>query len=165
MGYKHTEETKKKIRAYRHTSEARAKISAAGIGRTYSEERNRKISIANLGPKNKFWRGGITPLHEHIRKIRKYRQWRKSVFERDNYTCYFCKIKGGRLNADHHPKMFAEILYKNNILSIIQALKCKELWNLNNGRTLCESCHKEKGKKTSHILKGGILYEHIKESV
>jgi hypothetical protein len=59
----------------------------------------------------------------------KYREWRSSVFKRDNYTCVICKDKkGGNLEADHI-KDFA--LYPELRLDI------------NNGRTLCKSCHKK----------------------
>lgn len=52
--------------------------------------------------------------------------WRKAVFERDDYTCQFCKVKGGHLEADHiKPWAFF-----------------KELrFVLSNGRTLCRACH------------------------
>ena len=29
------------------------------------------------------------------------------------------------------------------IESVEEAINCNELWNLNNGRTLCNDCHKE----------------------
>lgn len=32
---------------------------------------------------------------------------------------------------------------KYNIKSYEQALNCEELWNINNGRTLCKKCHKK----------------------
>ena len=62
------------------------------------------------------------------RQTREYKQWRKSVFERDNYTCQACGEKGGRLQA-HHIKQWA--LYP------------KERYNVANGVTLCKKCHKK----------------------
>ena len=53
-----------------------------------------------------------------------------------------CFIKGSYLEADHHPKMFSIILEEYNIRSIEDALACEELWNINNGRTLCGMCHR-----------------------
>jgi len=55
------------------------------------------------------------------------KQWTKQVFERDNYTCQFCKKRGGKLQADHIKpySKFPEIR-----------------WDLDNGRTLCIPCHK-----------------------
>lgn len=95
------------------------------------------------GANNHLWRGGITPLNEKIRKSLEYKEWRKSVFERDNYTCRACNKRGGFLNADHI-KLFSIILLENNIKSFELALKCIALWNLDNGQTLCSSCHKIK---------------------
>jgi 5-methylcytosine-specific restriction endonuclease McrA len=61
-----------------------------------------------------------------LRKYAEYYNWRKSVFDRDNYTCRCCGQHGGNLNA-HHIKPYA--IYK------------EERVNLNNGITLCKKCH------------------------
>lgn len=54
-------------------------------------------------------------------------QWRKAVYERDNYTCQICGERGGKLNA-HHIKTYATH---------------PELrFDLDNGITLCVQCHK-----------------------
>lgn len=71
---------------------------------------------------------GLTTISQKIRHSSKYKQWRKSIFKRDNYTCQICQQRGGKLNADHI-KPFA--LFPDLRL------------NLNNGRTLCVSCHKK----------------------
>lgn len=64
-----------------------------------------------------------------FRASKEYKKWRLSVFKRDNFTCIICKdSKGSNLEADHI-KDFA--LYPNLRLDI------------NNGRTLCKSCHKK----------------------
>ena len=49
--------------------------------------------------------------------------------------------KGLRLEV-HHAKSFNDICKENNITSIKQALTCKEIWSLDNGISLCYSCHK-----------------------
>ncbi len=95
------------------------------------------------GAKNNNWKGGITPIKKAIRHMLEYKHWRKSVFERDNFTCQECRAKGVHLNADHYPKSFGRIVLENNIRTLTQAIGCEELWNLNNGRTLCLQCHKQ----------------------
>lgn len=70
----------------------------------------------------------VTPLIERLRKTAEYILWRKSVFERDNFTCVFCLQRGGILNADHI-KPFAHY---------------PELrFAIDNGRTLCQTCHRK----------------------
>lgn len=88
---------------------------------------------------------GITEENERIRKSAAYKNWRTSVFERDNYTCCSCgdrSTKGNRivLHADHI-KPFA----------IFPELRL----DIDNGRTLCEMCHKKTdtyGKTKKHCL-------------
>ena len=83
------------------------------------------------GPLNNNWKGGVTSEHQKIRHSPEMKQWRKDVFDRDNYTCVKCGRKrkvGDRvlLEADHI-KSFA---------------KYPELrFTLSNGRTLCRECH------------------------
>jgi hypothetical protein len=43
----------------------------------------------------------------------------------------------------HHPKSFDDICNENNVSTIEQALECKELWDLNNGVSICYTCHKD----------------------
>jgi len=93
------------------------------------------------------WKGGITPLIEQLRHSFKYRQWRSDIFTRDNFTCQDCgDNKGGNLEA-HHKKSFSSILQKYEITTLEEALNCEELWNINNGITLCEDCHKKIHRK------------------
>lgn len=76
--------------------------------------------------KSHFWRWWICGENELERKSWRYRNWRKSVFDRDEYTCILCKQKWWYLHADHI-KPFAHF---------------KELrFDINNGRTLCVECH------------------------
>lgn len=100
-----------------------------GLKRTM--ETRLKLSKAKMGSNAPMWKGGVTKLNNSERKIFmytfEYRNWRKLVFERDKYTCKFCGQVGGRLNADHI-KPYA--LYPDLRIDV------------NNGRTLCEPCHR-----------------------
>lgn len=68
----------------------------------------------------------ITPVLERLRKSKQFAEWRKAVFERDNYTCQHCGERGGVLHPDHI-KQFA--YYP------------KLRFDVDNGRTLCKPCH------------------------
>lgn len=126
--------------------EIRKKISVAKKGkklRPLTDEEKMKRSLAYRGEKSHFWKGGITYKNKIERSRVEYSSWRKSVFERDNYTCQFCgarsaKDKSVYLQADHI-KPFA--LFSNLRFSI------------DNGRTLCIDCHRKTptfGGRTKH---------------
>lgn len=106
----------------------RRKIGEANRGRHLSEETRKKLSDRQRGEKSHMWKGGITPINRSIRNSLEYKLWRESVFARDNWTCIWCKERGGKLNADHI-KPFS--LYPELRFAI------------DNGRTLCVDCHKK----------------------
>ncbi len=92
------------------------------------------------GKDNPRWKGGISPLRVRLYQCFQHRQWRSDIFTRDNFTCQWCFKRGVRLNA-HHIKSFKQIREENQITTYEQALNCEEMWNINNGITLCEECH------------------------
>jgi len=100
-----------------------------------------KPYYAIRGEKNHNWKGGITSLNQKIRHCIKYKNWFRTVFKRDNWTCRICDKRGGDLEADHYPKKFHKIISDNNIKSYQDAILCDEMWDINNGRTLCLKCH------------------------
>jgi hypothetical protein len=88
-----------------------------------------------------------TPLLKlQIRNTTKYLNWRVAVLKRDNFTCRLChaSVKDNkRLRLEvHHPKPFDEICNESMVSTIEQALRCDQLWDLNNGLTVCYRCHK-----------------------
>jgi len=77
-----------------------------------------------------------------LRRCFKYKEWRMQIYERDNYTCQICgDARGGNLNADHIIPFsyIVEVECKNNFEI---GLNSPILWDISNGRTLCETCHK-----------------------
>lgn len=121
--------------------EARKNMSIARKGKKHSEETKRKIGNAHKGEKSAMWKGGVTDIYTRVRASFEYRQWRSDVFTRDNFTCVFCATKKSPFNADHI-KPFALIIKEYGIKNMDEARLCCELWNINNGRTLCVPCHK-----------------------
>ncbi len=76
---------------------------------------------------------GTRPRTYHLTHREKHgnafdREWRTSVFERDDYTCLSCGQRGGRLQA-HHVKPFKAYPELRHVLA--------------NGETTCIPCHKE----------------------
>lgn len=99
---------------------------------TVSDETRRKLSKVRLGNQNRKgkapWNKGIglSPEVKRIRASLEYKLWRKSVLERDGYTCQVCEHVGGKLHV-HHIQSFA---------------RHPELrFEIDNGVTLCISCH------------------------
>ena len=117
----------------------------------HTKEDKIKMSAIKQGIPLEQWKGKITPLNEQIRHSFEYRNWIKAVFQNNNFTCLGCGKRGGNLEA-HHIIAFRKIMLENNIKSFEDALRCKVLWNIQNGMTLCERCHTlidnyRKGKK------------------
>ena len=153
-----TEEHKKNISkanmGHPVSKETRDKLSKAKMGdknpmynRIVSEETRRKLSEVHKGEKSYLWKGGINPFRKSLRNCFEYRQWRSDIFTRDNFICQECGQIGNRLHA-HHIKTFSSIIQKYEITTLREALECEELWNINNGITLCKECHwKLRGEK------------------
>jgi len=97
------------------------------MSETYILRHRDKLSKSFSGENNPNWKGGITPENERIRHSIEMSDWRKQVFERDNYACQCCgDNKGGNLRAHH----------------ILNFFEYPELrFDINNGITLCSNCH------------------------
>ena len=96
--------------------------------------------IFRRGENSPSWKGGISDLRIRLSSLFEYRQWRSDIFQRDDFTCVVCGLRGGYLEADHI-KPYKQIKEEYNIKNIDDALACSELWNINNGRTVCRPCH------------------------
>lgn len=102
--------------------------STATIARFCSMQcRNDWQSDMMKGENHYNWNGGTSEKRQLDMTRREYREWRKSVFERDKYTCQVCgDHKGGNLRA-HHIKRY----------SAFPELR----YSVENGITLCDKCH------------------------
>lgn len=78
--------------------------------------------------RNPNWKNGVTSSNLKIRTSEQYKQWRLNIFERDNYTCVLCNIRGGYLEV-HHIKKFSKYINLR--------------FDLNNGVSLCKICHQK----------------------
>jgi len=107
-------------------------ISDKAKGREFSEEHKKAISEARI----KFF--DIIGRIERIDRGWKFARWRKEVHKRDDYTCQIC---GERAEVKAH-----------HILSWKDYPELR--FELENGITLCASCHKKihKGKTRNNKL-------------
>ena len=115
--------------------ETRKKVEHTFFKKGFKHKPETIIKFRNIrcGEQNNMWKGGVTPENKKIRQSSEYKEWRTSVFERDNYTCVICNVRSGKnckvtLNADHI-KPFA----------VYPDLR----FDITNGRTLCVECHKK----------------------
>ena len=129
FGIKPSKETRLK------QSESRKKFYKNGgkhpkgmLGKKPTLEHRKKISEANKGEKAYNWKGGTSKGYKTGYYSFEYKAWREAVFKRDDYICQNCFGKRGQYITAHHIKSFA--YYP------------KLRFDINNGITLCEDCHK-----------------------
>jgi len=148
------------------SKEIREKIRQSLLGRKQSEETKSKRSLALKGIRtyrqlplktrkiisNKLkgsngpnWKGGLLELQKQIRKSFEYREWYKAILKRDYYKCIDCN-SNKKLNI-HHVQLLSNIIEQFNIKTLKDALKCKKIWDVKNGITLCSKCHYNKYHK------------------
>ena len=111
------------------SKEVRKKMSLSKKGKKQSIAHRRAVSLAlPRGEKHWAWKGGVSPEHKRIRNSLEYKLWREAVFQRDNFTCVWCGIHGVKFHPDHIKPFayFPELRFA-----------------IDNGRTLCVSCHEK----------------------
>lgn len=143
VGYKHSDNTRKKLSDGRkgennsffgkkHTQETKDTIALARLGKPRSEESCAKQSKSMSGENHYKWRHDLTKEDRETYYDRHYNpenhSWRKSVYERDSYTCQITGQKGDGDLVAHH--LFGYTAYPE--LRYI----------IDNGVTLLESIHK-----------------------
>lgn len=106
------------------------------------------LSKKYLGSGGNGWRGGVSNLQQLIRHTREYRAWRSGVFRRDGWKCIICGSQK-EIQADHYPRPLSFYIskifnrYNTNTQRLICLKKNSKVWDTNNGRTLCQDCHKK----------------------
>ena len=97
--------------------------------------------LNNLGEKSHFWKGGKTKQEKIIRTSAAYKKWRTEIFKRDGYICQHCGKRGGYLHADHI-----------NPFANYPELR----FDINNGRTLCVTCHQQTENYPAGLRKANV---------
>jgi len=124
-------------------------------GVKFSKEHRQNISKSMQGKRggvnNPNWKGGREKFNHRIWNSNENHTWRSEIFKRDNFTCRICgNDDSDNLNA-HHIMSVLKILQYYEIIDFGEALKCKKLWDINNGITLCKDCHKEIHKQRKQM--------------
>lgn len=145
-GFKQSvEQIQKKIasrKGYKHTFETIEKIRLGNIGnipyikgKTYAEV-GRKVKTN--GKNHYRWIENRTQLLEkhRLRGSQEWKIWRGEVFERDLYTCRECGIKGCYLEPHHITPIRSDM---------------SQIFEVNNGITLCRPCHQKTMWKESNF--------------
>jgi endogenous inhibitor of DNA gyrase (YacG/DUF329 family) len=137
-------------------------FSIAYTGKKMTSEQKKRMSEAKIGKStpwmnganNHFWKGGIWAVNrrekDRIMHRLEYKNWRRTILERDEYKCQWCGSTEN-LHVDHI-KPFCT--HKNLRLVI------------DNGRTLCFQCHKKTDtygrKKQKEMIKPVRIKELLK---
>lgn len=129
------------IKCYSNSSKLKeegknSKLIKENKTRVYLGPRNTKPNNGSFKRKEK----SITPIFQRIKSSTKYKMWRTNVFKRDNWSCKTCGTNKEKIYT-HHIVKFFYILKKNNIQTLEQADNCEILWDIDNGITLCKTCH------------------------
>lgn len=116
-------------------------------GQTFTDEQKEKISqtlkkkfasgelvsplrtlglIGKSGSEAMNWRGGKSLEGQKFRNSAEYKEWRKKVLKMQDYTCQFCKKRGGTLEVDHVEEFSKYFDKRVDVM---------------NGRVLCKDCH------------------------
>lgn len=141
LGIQHSEETKRKM-SISHTGLKANKTQIDSLignkyrlGIPHTQETKDKMSESRNGSKNSNWKNGVTPINRSIRTSKEFKEWRRQVFERDDYTCQN-KECGRRSGINNRV-----IIHADHIKPF--ALYPELRFVLSNGRTLCKECHEK----------------------
>ncbi len=132
---------RKKGKGYRKRVGKKISQSKKGHGWPKCYHKRQSMAQRKRFENEDVWNKGLgfktQTIREKERKWRKYGDWRKAVFERDNYTCQKCGKRGCKLSADHIKMwcLYPELRYE-----------------VKNGQTLCEECHRIKTAKELSVF-------------
>lgn len=136
---------------YRHREESKRKVAASNRAFYAANPDKAKSRGAKVRAENHYlWKGGITKLNKSIRQMHENRVWMGAVKERDG-----CCLRCGAAEQleTHHIKELATLIEECGVRSREDARRhAAVLWNLANGETLCEPCHyQEHGRQKPPI--------------
>lgn len=111
--------------------------------------------------KNKLRQWQENQKYEHYIKFRSkiehmplYERWKQDVLKKCGEKCQLDKSHVDRHTEVHHIDSLYSIYIKNNLISNEEIIKCKKLWDIDNGIVLCKECHDtmESSKKRQSLM-------------
>jgi thymidylate synthase ThyX len=93
-------------------------------GWTHSDATERRLSEQKTGPGNPRWRGGVT--RDAVSLRRPVHARRGEIYQRDDFTCRLCNLRGGKLMLHHIVPVWARADLADDVSNVV---------------TLCRSCH------------------------
>lgn len=127
----HTQEIAKKI-----SSSRKGQISAFK-GKKHTKESKEKIGLKSkerTGIRNPNYKDGKYVRRPRDFKIHEFAPVRNRAFHRDDFTCFYCKKKGGHIHAHHILPYW---------------VKPEAFLDIDNLTTVCSKCHFKKAHKES----------------
>ena len=111
-----------------------------------------KFYVAENNPRYKGMLS-YSKIIKRVRQLVQYNEQRSDCFKRDNFQCQFPNCDSTTTYIEsHHIKPIKVIFKENKITGSADALKVKELWNLDNLITLCRDCHNHIQSKELHYM-------------
>jgi hypothetical protein len=121
---------------YSHRESSKRKCAASN--RAYwAAHPEQAIARGTRGELHYKWKGGASKLNVSIRQMHEHRQWMDATKARDGK----CACGSTENLESHHIVELADLIAQYGIKNREDARTCPELWDTDNGVTLCRRCH------------------------
>lgn len=129
------------------SAETKKKSSLSHTGYLMPQSQKDNIAKSLSGEKNYRWIKDRTLIDKKhaLRSSKEWANWRKIIFERDDFSCQECTLRGGKLEPHHITPL---------------RLDMNRVFDVNNGITLCIKCHKKTFCKELVIKKYELIIKN-----
>lgn len=154
----HTKAIVKSLTGKKHTIERKMNQSLARIkffkngGKNWNDGLTKEThpSLKRVGARKEnhwAWNNGISELSANVRSSSKYNRWKNDCLTRDQ-QCVRCN--SNEKLVVHHIIRFGTIM--ENIKNYNAAMNNEELFDINNGITLCSKCHSDEHRQERILI-------------
>jgi len=159
FGKKHTEEWKQNKRkeriGFQFSNKTKLRMRKSALGRTNTEEQNRKIVESHLGEKHWNWQGGIS---SEPYSLDWTEELKENVRKRDNYKCQECGRKQtDKLFPVHHIDYNKKNSVDDNLITLCISCHIKtngnrEQWQDHFNKLVAKQKEKQNAKHVSRCI-------------